>query len=64
MSAGPQATVRLSSIEANAGTIQGLLGTDCVPAWVVKDDAYGLGAREIASRLGKGRERWYAVAFP
>jgi len=63
MSQGPQAVVDLSSLKANAAILLGSLSVGCRPIWVIKDDAYGLGACRVASALGKGRDSWYAVAY-
>ena len=57
-----QATIDLSSVEANARSIKDLIGDKCQLAAVVKANGYGLGAVPIALAALRGGASYLAVA--
>ena len=56
------AHVHLSAIARNCTTLRGLLGPDTRLCAVVKADAYGHGAVEVAEAAQRGGASWLAVA--
>lgn len=64
MSAGPQAHVNLSTIEANLALVRSHIAAGVKIMAAVKADAYGHGLVPVTQRLASAGVEWFAVATP